>query len=221
VLNENDAITEMLDYFTFDRYQWAVLYHKKIKMVFVDDTEYNYERTREYIGLYGYAYYIRGSGNYGASIIKGMQFGYEELEADKIIIMDIDHPRHFLINMINMLDEHDLVIGSDLNMSLKRRFTRLMCSMFLGIKVSHPTCGFLGFNSDIVDKLEPWKAKSSYDIFHVELLKKAWDLNLTIGEVNFNTLGTDITHNYNIRRYVKWLVDFFSMYWRVLNNEYP
>jgi hypothetical protein len=211
----------MLDSFTFQRYQWAVLYHKKIKMVFVDDTKDNYERTRCHVNSYGYAYYIRGSGSYGGSIIKGIQFGYEELEADKIIMMDIDHPKHFLLNMVNMLEGHDFIIGSDLNMSMKRRFTKFMCSTFLGLGVSHPTCGFMGFNSNIINELEPWRAKSTYDIFHVELLKKAWDLQLVIGEICFNTLGTDVKHNYHIRRYIRWLVDFVQMWWRVSLNKYP
>jgi hypothetical protein len=170
--------------------------------------------------------YMKGNGNYGDSLISGMLRADGMGNFNKMIIMDIDHPFDKIPDMIDMLDTYDVVIGNDINENKERYVTKFILKRLFGIDFPHPTCGFMGFNHDIIgyktitDATLSWfYAKSKRDVVHVEFLYMAIKKKLKIGVLDFNTTHLNIKHNYSIKRSLIWLKDVMNMFlWdRVLN----
>lgn len=155
--------------------------------------------------------YIRGSGNYGKSVLRGMlRCG----DYDKLILMDVDHPFYLLSDIISLLDVNDIVIGNDINSNNERKVTKWLLRNLLGITMPHPTCGYMGFNKDVLgnecftDKtIKFFNALSNRDMVHVEFLYMCMKKNLSVGVADFSTKDTGIKHNYNYMRSLKWLKD--------------
>lgn len=160
--------------------------------------------------------YMRGNGNYGSSLKKGM---LRTGELTKLIIMDIDHPFMLLPDMINMLDVYDVVVGNDVNGNNERKVTKRLLKTVFGIDLPHPTCGFIGFNNDVIGNcianektISFYLALSKKDMIHVEFIYMCIKKKLNIGILDFNTMDSNIKHNYNMKRNFIWLSDFISMF---------
>lgn len=196
-----------------------------VRVSFVDDSD-KYEKgfLESILAFQPFKYrFLGGVGNYGDSLIKGMLRGGEY---DKLIIMDIDHPVNRIINVINMLNRYDVVIGYDMNQGLTRKVTNWLCNTILGLNLNHPTCGFIGFNSYVTRLIDDknihfWFASSKRDIVHVEWINASRKKGLKIGEIKFNTLGSGITHDYSIKRSIRWLWDFFLLWLKDWIGLYP
>ncbi len=210
-LNELDNIKEIKEEFSIER-NIAIFNGYDIRFMIVDDT--NNDDIKKEISDCKWIDYIKGEGNYGDSVIKGIIKSCI-YKPDKIIMMDADHPYYLLYDMIQLLNIHDVVIGSDYYSNKERYVTKFLCEKLLGIKVSHPTCGFIGFNNYVIDdelgsrNIKWWCAKSKYDVIHLEFLKMCVNKNLNIGELSFD--GSNVKHNYNFKRYIKWLFDFCNV----------
>jgi len=221
---------EMNNLYTFmSRYKNTVNFIEShigdIRVSFVDDSDKYEEGFLESIlAFQPFEYrFLKGVGDYGGSLTWGMLRGGEY---DKLIIMDIDHPINRIINMINMLDRYDVVIGYDMNQGITRKVTNWLCNTILGLNLNHPTCGFIGFNSYVTRLIDERNinfkhASSKRDIVHVEWINAVKTKGLKIGEVKFNTLGTDITHNYSVKRSIRWLWDFFLLWLKDCIGTYP
>lgn len=163
--------------------------------------------------------YMKGNGNYGDSLITGiLRMDGMGDGCNKVIIMDIDHPFNKIPDMIHMLDEYDMVIGNDLNGNNERRVTKFILKVLFGINVPHPTCGFMGFTSEVIgykalsDKtIRFYSARSKKDVVHVEFLYMGIKNKLKIGVLDFDTSGSDIKHKYSMKRSVLWLYDIIKM----------
>lgn len=158
--------------------------------------------------------YMRGCGNYGKSVLMGMLRG---AECDKLILMDVDHPFYLLPDIISLLNVTDVVIGNDINSNDERKVTKWLLKHLLGIDVPHPTCGYMGFNKDVLgyncitDKtIKFYHALSSRDMVHVEFLYMCVKKNLSVGVADFSTKDTEIRHNYGYMRSLKWLKDLLK-----------
>jgi len=173
-------------------------------------------------------FYHKGNGNYGDSLITGIMRGGFNSHYNKLIIMDIDHPFNKIFEMINMLDDYDIVIGCDLNENKERIVTKYILKKLFGIDMPHPTCGFMGFTSEVLgyntinNKTIPfWHTDSKRDIVHVELLYMGIKKKLNIGILDFDTTGSNIRHNYSIHRNLIWLNDVAKMFlWDKIMNWY-
>lgn len=164
-------------------------------------------------------HYRKGNGNYGTSLIVGMMHSGFNGDYNKLIIMDIDHPFDKIPEMVDMLDKYDMVIGNDLNGNKERNVTKNILSFFFDIDVPHPTCGFMGFTSEVIGyktmtnkTISFFLALSKKDIVHVELLYMGIKKKLNIGILDFDTTNTNIKHNYSMFRYVIWLKDVAKMF---------
>lgn len=156
--------------------------------------------------------YLRGSNGYADSIMKAI---LRSGGGDKFIVMDVDHPIKYIETMIEMLNEFDMVIGHELVENKERQVTNWICRNFLGIDYPHPTCGFMAFNSDVLgfkitERTIPFhRAKSKYDVMHLEWLYMGIKKNLNIGVMSFKPHV--VSHEYGIRRSLKWLYDIFKL----------
>jgi len=199
-----------------------------VRIVIVDDTP-----TREIERIadkYKWIKYMRGNDNYGDSVRKGLLMSGAWIDGrlitpDKIIMMDADHPAEYCIEMLNMLDSYDMVVGYDTEKqkAIERRVTRWLCNNILGVNLKHPTCGFIGFTGEVLGFKSTEKTigcmntNSKYDMMHVEMIVKGRNKKLDIGEIPFYPIvGTK--HNYNMSRNKQWLIDFLkltirSMFW--------
>lgn len=192
-------------------------------ITFVDDTD-DYEKTFNHIMWSKTRYnirYLRGVGNYGDSIKWAIA---NADKYDKLILMDIDHPLIMVNKMIDLLDNYDVVIGNDSNNGIARFVTKMLCNHVAGLNLNHPTCGFIGFNSDVLSlgTKNIWftLARSKYDIIHVEWMLACRKKNLSIGELGFISSST-IKHNYTWKRCLRWLWDFMIMLIRDMMRIYP
>lgn len=219
-----DELTNLYEFSTEYRHEWFSIRKNidDIRITFIDDSsDYTMRLGKSlFVGEKYNHRFLKGCGNYGDSIIKGL---LRAGEYDKIIVMDIDHPVSLLYNMITLLDKHDVVIGNDTNKSYSRDVTKWLCNNILGLNLNHPTCGFIGFNSyctRLVDdrNIKMWRAISKRDIVHVEWMKEARNRKLNIGELDFYS---DAEHNYSICRCIRWLYDFTITVIRNTIHLYP
>lgn len=195
---------------------YLFIYNHNIDFVIVDDTpsyflcnEIEYKINES--GLDNKIKYMRGSGNYGDSLIKGiMRSG----DFDKLITMDIDHPFYLIPDIISLLDVSDIVVGNDLNNNDERKVTKWLLKKTLGIDIPHPTCGLIGFNKDVLGKncltdktIKFHRALSKKDIVHVEFIYMCMKKELMISSIDFDTSNSEIKHNYNLKRNIVWLKD--------------
>lgn len=153
---------------------------------------------------------IRGVGNYGQSIIMGFIHAVHD---DIVILMDIDHPLDLIPHMVvKIIYESDMVIGQDVNGNSERVVTKFICDKLFGIKLAHPTCGFIAFRGDaLLYKIPFYDAESKRDIIHLEFILMAMRNNLKIDTQDFCTKDSGIKHNYNMKRNMLWLIDAFKM----------
>jgi hypothetical protein len=211
IYEDFEAFKKLLD--NINRYLFMFNHH--IRFIIVDDTPSTLIKEMIQINkLSSVIRYVRGSGNYGRSVLKGMMI---DNEYDKLILMDVDHPFCLLPDIISLLDVNDVVIGNDININDERKVTKFLLKYSLGINVPHPTCGYMGFNSDVLginrvtDKtIKFFYAMSKRDMVHVEFLFMCVKRNLLIGVVDFDTKDTRIKHNYGYMRSLRWLKDLFK-----------
>lgn len=209
ILNEHDNAVRLMDSYLQERIKLFDYSNTQTYMVFVDDTKYNYKRTRLHTQGFSFTKYIRGDNSYGGSVIKGLKYALSYTNPDKIMIMDVDHPEKTIKEMIWMLDLFDAVIGYDTVSNKERKVTKFLCKHMLGLNLIHPTCGFVGFNSGVLNKIEFWNIKYEKDLFHVEMMKRVLDNNMKIGQIPFNSKHTK--HDYCLSRYLKWIYDFLNI----------
>lgn len=213
---------------------YLFMFNHNIKFMVVDDTPptFNYYIRTDVIKemietnkLANIVRYIRGSGNYGKSVIRGI---LRSDEFDKLILMDVDHPFNLLPDIISLLDVNDIVIGNDINSNNERKVTKWLLKNTLGITVPHPTCGYMGFNKDVMGKgcltdktIKFHRALSNRDMVHVEFLYMCIKKNLLVGVIDFSTRGVEIKHNYGYMRNLEWLYDLFrTIFYDMVFNWY-
>lgn len=161
--------------------------------------------------------HLIGMGNYGDSIKQGFRLGKKYYK--KIVLMDIDHPLTLIPDMFKMLDYTDMVIGNDKNGNKERLVTKTLISIILGFSLNHPTCGFMGFNSNTLIDFE--KCISKKDIIHVEFILMYIKKKMNFSTIDFDTSNTDIKHNYNFKRYIVWISDLLMVsYMDIFYNNY-
>jgi hypothetical protein len=202
------------------------VYMRNIIFNIVDDTPDN--SIKNMIAGIPQIFYHRGNGNYGDSLITGIMRGGFNDHYNRLIIMDIDHPFNKIFEMIDMLHTHDMVIGNDLNENRERKVTKYILNKLFGINVLHPTCGFMGFTSEVLGyntmsnkTIHFWYPRSKKDIVHVELLYMCIKKKLNIGMLEFDTINSDVKHNYSIKRNLIWLKDVINMFlWDKVLNWY-
>lgn len=186
-------------------------------ITFVDDTV-DYDKTMNHINVFSKRYnlkYLRGLGNYGDSLRWGIA---NAGKYNKLIVMDIDHPLLMVNQMVDLLDGYDVVIGNDYNRGIARWVTKVICNRIAGLGLNHPTCGFIGFNYEVLNpsRKNIWACltKSKYDMIHVEWMLACRKKNLSIRELGFIS-DSSIKHNYTMKRCITWLFDFIVM---LINN---
>lgn len=181
-----------------------------VEFIIIDDSniDSNDNFIKSFTELVFWIHYVNGDNSYADSVIKGFNYCDSFGVCDIIIMMDVDHPVNKIPEMIELLKENDVVIGYDLNSNKERLVTKFLCNAFLSLGLNQPTCGFIGFNKKILKNVYYWKAKSKYDIFHVELIKMIKNKGYNIGQIPFYS---NATHNYNMKRYIRWLKDFFIL----------
>ena len=206
--NEYDNIYKLMNWFTDVKHDNEVNKKDKIGFLIVDDSEAEeYYRLEQYLSMYKWAKCIGGDNGYKDSIVLGIIFSLPH-KPDSIIVMDADHPHDKIFEMIKSLKHNDVVVGYDDTNNIQRMVTNLLCNKILKMDLKHPTCGFWGFNLNVLDAIKPWKVKSGYDVSHVEWLLSARREKLKIGQVPFIS---HVQHGYNIKRYVRWLYDFMMI----------
>lgn len=179
-----------------------------VKFIIVDDSDImEYEKLREYLLSRINCFCIRGDNGYKNSVVLGI-ISSLKYKPNSIIVMDADHPPDIIMDMIESLKKNDVVVGYDSTDNIQRKVTNYLCNNILKMDLSHPTCGFWGFNVNVINKIKPWKVKSEYDISHVEWLLTARNEGLKIGQVPFIS---NVEHGYNIKRYIRWLYDFMRI----------
>lgn len=222
IKNDFEAFEKLLDNIS----NYLFMYNHDIKFTIIDDTPKEeckiiggerttidpiFERIKKR-KLDNTIRYLKGTGTYGGSVKKGIL--RSGVDCDKLILMDVDHPFYLLPDIISLLDVNDVVIGNDVNINNERKVTKWLLRNTLGINMPHPTCGYMGFNKDVLGYYEStdktikfYFALSKRDMVHVELLYMCIKKNLSIGVVDFNTSGVGIKHNYGYMRSLKWLMD--------------
>jgi hypothetical protein len=206
--NEYDNICKLMTWYTEKESGLKNKTEIRIAFLIVDDSKIEeYKSLERYLSMYKWARCIKGDGGYKNSVVYGI-ISSLECKPDSIIIMDADHPHDKIIKMINSLIDNDVVIGYDSTNNIQRKVTNYLCNGILKMDLSHPTCGFWGFNLNVMNKIKPWKVKSGYDVSHVEWLLTARREGLKIGQVPFIS---NVEHGYNIKRYFRWLYDFIRI----------
>lgn len=204
-LNEAENVQRNVDIFTAIRsYR---LYNAKI--IVVDDTkDDSVERACKESKWADYTHNQKHLG-YGKSLKVGFNRAIKD-NADIIIMMDADHSIDYLGYILNYLESYDMVIGAEKATNKERGITRWLCKNFLGLDFRHPTCGYIGFKTHILEKINTDRIMSNWDMFHVELLKMCNDSGFSIGEFEFEAHHGE--RNYSLKRYVRWLWDFLKCY---------
>jgi hypothetical protein len=208
IYNDFDAFQRLID----NVKNYLFLFNYDVHFNIVDDTpNYEIENIIEKNKLSSIMKYNRGVNNYGGSVVTGI---LRSGKWNKLILMDVDHPFYLLPEIISLLDVNDMIIGNDINSNDERKVTKWLLRNLLGINIPHPTCGYMGFNKDILgnecltDKtIKFFNALSNGDMVHVEFLYMCMKKKLSIGIIDFDTSNTNIKHNYNFVRNLKWLKD--------------
>lgn len=203
---EKESVLELYNRFDLYRIVLRLYGGYNIKIIFVDDTPN--DDIKKISDSVSWFEYIDGKGSYGESVKYGL---IRNINSDVVVMMDADHPITYLSSMLNMLEKYDVVVGIEDKENKERFVTKFLCNKIMKINLEHPTCGFIGFNNDSINKIKFYKILSTYDVSHVELLHMCRKNNMNIGELKF-TPYRDITHSYNIKRYFKWLWDFGKMF---------
>jgi len=147
----------------------------------------------------------------GKSWKEALNIAWFSFDCDIIVAMDADHNYKIIPQMLKGLASADVVVGHELgDWKLPRKVTKVLTNILLGLKLTHPTCGFIAWRADVLKKM-PWKhIKSNGDIFHVEMLYWAQRMGATIREHPFIPFK-NVAHKYTIKRDFWRLWDFFRL----------
>ena len=147
----------------------------------------------------------------GKSWKEALNIAWFSFDCDIVVAMDADHNYEIIPQMLKMLEGADVVVGHELgDWKLPRKVTKVLVNLLLGLKLAHPTCGFIVWRADVLKNM-PWKhIKSNADMFHVEMLYWAQRMGVTITEQAFVPFK-GVVHKYTIKRYLRWLRDFFRL----------
>jgi hypothetical protein len=206
--NEYDNICKLMTWYTEKESDLKNKTEIRIVFLIVDDSDMGeYKKLERHLSMYKWARCIEGDNGYKNSVVYGI-ISSLKFKPDSIIVMDADHPYNSLIKMIRSLMDNDVVVGCDDTNNIQRVVTNFLCNKLLKMGLNHPTCGFWGFNMNVINKIKPWKVKSDYDVSHVEWLLRSRREGLKIGQVPFISY---VKHGYNIKRYFRWLYDFIRI----------
>jgi dolichol-phosphate mannosyltransferase len=131
----------------------------------------------------------------GTAYVTGFKYALQH-GADYIIEMDADfsHDPHRLPGFIDMMGEHDLVIGSRyakgiavVNWSLKRLFLSLSANLYArwitGLQLTDCTSGFKCFRREVLESIDLTKVFSNGYAFQVEMNYRAHRQGYRLGEL--------------------------------------
>jgi len=147
----------------------------------------------------------------GKSWKEALNIAWFSFDCDVVIAMDADHNYEIIPQMLKGLTSVDVVVGHELgDWKLPRKVTKVLTNILLGLKLTHPTCGFIAWRAKVLKNM-PWKhIKSNGDMFHVEMLYWAQRMGASITEQAFVPFK-NVEHKYTIKRYFWWLWDFFRL----------
>ena len=123
-----------------------------------------------------------GKGGFGAACREGIKKILWEKLADYVILLDADlsHPPEVLPRMIELLRIHPVVIGSryiagggSQNWDFRRRFLsfggNLYARILTGVPVHDMTAGFVGYQSEVLRRVELDAMQSEGYAFQIEM----------------------------------------------------
>lgn len=179
-------------------------------IIIVDDisTDKTVDVARKYRALVPYTFRRRGL---GVSYAEGLGKAYYEHDCRVIVQLDADHPTSCIVEMIETLkkDKLDMIIGHEMGTrTITSNVASWLARNLLGLNFKQPTCGFMVFTKDFLERLNLRKIKSKGDAFHMELLFEAVRMGAKIGEVDFKGK----THEKaSIKRSLFWLWEFLKI----------
>jgi len=149
--NEEEGIRHGLERIT------EMQYHNRYEVIYVDDG--SSDRTFDIISEYP-VNCVRHNFNkgYGAALKTGIR----KASGDKIVILDSDgqHDPKYIDTLINMLDDHDMVIGerTDDSFQVKRRqggkrLIRMIGEFLVEQKLPDYNSGFRGFDRKLITEM--------------------------------------------------------------------
>jgi hypothetical protein len=159
---------------------------------------------------------------YGLSLRKGLYIS-KFLCNDITIIMDADHPIKYIENIIGMInnDGYYFVIGNEKERTIFSKVTKKLLRFGLGIKVNHPTCGFMGFSRQAINDLNIDNCISNNDMLHVEfVLQMTKEFNsLKVNYCEFIFSGQNKNNKagyggYKLKRIIIWIIDYLKVVYR-------
>lgn len=140
---------------------------------------------------------LRRSGKLGlgTAYLAGFKYGLEN-GYDLIFTMDADrsHNPKYLPAMLEMLDDHDMVVGSRYvpgggieNWPVHRRVLSTFANFYtrtaLRVTVHDCTAGFRGYRREVLETVDPFRVKSSGYSFLYEMVWRVTRAGFRIGEV--------------------------------------
>ena len=136
-----------------------------------------------------------GKGGYGSACRDAMKQILQENLADYVIQSDADlsHPPELLPRMIEMLKTYPVVIGSRYvsgggarNWSPSRRFlsfgANIYARLFTGVPVRDMTAGFVGYQADVLRKIDLNEIRSEGYAFLMEMKFNLHQKGVRFGE---------------------------------------
>lgn len=130
----------------------------------------------------------------GTAYITGMKYGIEN-NYDIIVTMDADfsHDPKYLPDVINLLSENDIGIGSryvngggtrnwGIHRKILSRTANFIAKLVLGIKSNDNTAGFRAYKKEILQKIDFNKIKSNGYSFLIEMIYTCQLNNAKVGE---------------------------------------
>lgn len=181
-----------------------------LTVIIIDDlsSDKTVEVARKYKAIVPFTYMKRGLGR---SYAEGLGKAYYEHDCRVIVQLDADHPTDCIVEMIETLkkDKIDMVIGHEVGTrTITSKGASWLARNFLGLKFKQPTCGFMVFTKDFLERLNLRKIKSKGDAFHMELLFEAVRMGAKIGEFDF---AGSAHEKASIKRSLFWLWEFFKI----------
>jgi dolichol-phosphate mannosyltransferase len=131
----------------------------------------------------------------GTAVIAGFRWALEKrYEVIVTIDADLSHDPQYIPQMLELIGEYDLVIGSRyvkdggmVNWSLPRLmislFANFMLKRILGIGQSDCSGGFKAYKSELLQRIGPEKIISPGYVFYVEILYRALKVGARVKEI--------------------------------------
>lgn len=158
----------------------------KIFVIDDDSIDNSANIAKKYNAIVPYTFKFRGLGQ---SYAEGIAMAVYEHNCEIIFIMDADHTPEFMPAILKKLYEEDLdmVIGFEKdNRTTASLGAGFIAKSVLGLNdFEQPTCGYMCFTSELIQKIGLKKLKSFKDFYHVELLYFAKKVGAKIGQLEF------------------------------------